>query len=177
VTLVTSAEELNVCPLCVGNDIFSQYIERNGERGRCSFNRSHGVRSAVLPIEPFAEHINQWFRENYGRGEEYPVLEGDSDSPSYFTHGDPYKFILADELACDDGLIEAISENLPDADGYDIAQGDEAFYDDTANYESVAVANARSQQEADDFWYENQFALQWDDFCRAVQYERRFFSY
>lgn len=168
-----NAEALNVCPLCIGNQVFSQFVVTHGAPGKCGFNRSHGKKKTVVSVEAFAEYVDDWFRENYGRGEEYPVFEGDSDSPTYETRGEPYKYILADELECDDAVVEAISENLPDADWHDISQGDQAFYDDTANYESFAAAQARST--ADDYWYESQFTYQWDDFCRAVQYERRFF--
>lgn len=65
----TDIEALNVCPLCIGNEIFSQFIEANGEPGECGFNGSHGARRTVVSVEAFAEHIDEWFRENYSRGE------------------------------------------------------------------------------------------------------------
>lgn len=165
----------HLCAECIGDEVFSHWIKTNGEPGKCDFNASHGSKHSVSTIEAFAEHVDEWFRENYGLGETYPVFEGDSDSPTHHTYGEPYKYILADELMCDDDVIEAISEKLPDADWHDISQGDEAFYDDTANYESFASAQKRSQQEEEEYWYESQFTYQWTDFCKFVQYERRFF--
>lgn len=165
----------HLCAECIGDQVFSLWIRTNGEPGKCDFNASHGRNRPVSSVAAFAEHVDEWFRENYGLGEEYPVFEGDSDSPTYHTYGEPYKFILADELMCDDAVIEAISEKLPDADWHDITQGDKAFYDDTANYESFASAQKRSQQEEEEYWYEKRFTYQWGDFCKVVQYERRFF--
>jgi hypothetical protein len=165
----------NLCTDCIGSEIFAQWIRKNGKRGRCSFNKSHGSKHAVVSVEAFATYVDEWFRENYGHGEEHAVFEGDHDSPTYITYGDPYKSIMTDELECDEAVVEAISDKLPDADWHDISQGDEAFYDDTANYESRDSAERRSRQEEEEYWYENRVAYQWEDFCKAVQYERRFF--
>jgi hypothetical protein len=168
-------EAEHLCTDCIGNKVFGQWIRSNGKRGKCDFNESHGRKHAVVSVKTFAAYVDEWFRENYGHGEEYPVFEGDSDSPTYATYGEPYKFILADELECDEAVVDAISTQLPDADWHDISQGDEAFYDDTANYESRDSAERRSRQEEQEYWYENKISYQWDDFCKAVQYERRFF--
>jgi hypothetical protein len=109
-----------LCTECIGNKIFAKWVADNGKRGKCDFNRSHGRKHAVVSVESFAEHVDEWFRENYGHGEEYPVFEGDSDNPSYETSGDPYKYIMAEELECDEAVVEAISDKLPDADWHDI---------------------------------------------------------
>ena len=162
-----------LCTECIGNKTFTKWIAGNGKRGKCDFNRSHGRKHVVVSVVSFAERVDEWFRENYGHGEEYPVFEGDSDSPSYETSGDPYKYIMAEELECDEAVVEAISDKLPDADWHDISQGDQAFYDDTANYES---RERRSRAEEDEYWYEHRISYQWDDFCKAVQYENRFFK-
>jgi hypothetical protein len=65
---------------------------------------------------------------------------------------------------------------LPDCSDRDISQGDEPFYDDCANYESIADAGKRSRVDEEEYWYENRFLFQWDDFCKTVQFERRFFK-
>lgn len=168
-------EARRVCSECIGNQTYANWIKDNGKRGQCDFSRSHGRTYTAVSIASFAEHVDKWFRENYDRGDEYPIFEGESDSPTYQTYGEPYKDIMLNELECDDAIIDALSEKLPDADWHDISQGDYAFYDDTANYESRDSANRRSQQEEEEYWYEHRISYQWNDFCRGVQYEKRFF--
>jgi hypothetical protein len=168
--------EQRLCTACIGNKTFARWIRVNGSTGKCDFSDAHGRRRKSVTVEMFAQHVDEWFRDNYQRGSERPVWEGDSDSPSYETSGDPYKWILADELSCDEPVIEAISENLPDATNRDISQGDEAFYDDCQNYESVASVNQRSQQEEEDYWFEHRVTFEWHDFCQAVQFKNRFFK-
>ena len=73
-------------------------------------------------------------------------------------------------------MVEAIIENLPDVSWHDISQGDEAFYDDSASYESVAEVEAEERAEQEEYWYERPFVYQWEDFCKKIQYERRFFK-
>jgi hypothetical protein len=100
----------------------------------------------------------------------------DSDNPSYDTRGEPYKELLGNDLQADGDLIDAIAENLPDRDHADIMDGAEPFYDEFSNYESVADVRAREDADEAERWYERRFEYQWNDFCRIVQYERRFFK-
>src|SRR5262249_42955171 len=90
--------------------------------------------------------------------------------------GEPYKDILANDLECEEDVLDAVVDALPDCGHYEIMQGDEPFYDDCANYESIATANNRERADEEDYWYDRRFALQWDEFCRTVQFDRRFFK-
>jgi hypothetical protein len=172
----TESEELSLCMECIGNEKFAKWIEQNGEKGKCDFDKSHGRRNPVVTVEAFAEEVDRYFRTTYQLGEEYVYGTPDSDKPSYDTHGEPYKDILANDLECDEPVLDAIAENLPDCSDRDIQQGDEPFYDECANYESIAAAESRSRADEEDYWYENRFSLQWTDFCKTVQFERRFFN-
>ncbi|MDP3554477.1 RES family NAD+ phosphorylase [Methylocystis sp.] len=168
--------EPKICTKCIGNTYFVEWIVQNGVLGECSFDISHGRMNPVVTIEAFAEEVGRYFRENYQRGEEYMYFTHDSDNASYDTHGEPYKDILASDLECDEHVVDAVAENLPDCSWHDISQGDESFYDECANYESIDVAESRQRADEEGYWYENRFTYQWNDFCRTVQFNRRFFK-
>jgi hypothetical protein len=166
--------ETGICEKCIGNPRFADWIVKNGRKGECEFDSTHGTSDNVVSVEEFAEEVDRYFRETYQLGEEYMYATEDSDNPSYDTYGEPYEDILANDLECDRSVLSAIIDNLPDCSHYDIAQGAEPFYID-ANYEPISAAEKRFQAEEEERWYENRFAYQWDDFCQTVQYERRFF--
>jgi hypothetical protein len=168
--------ELRVCTLCIGFKDFSDWIALHGKKGKCDFDKAHGSSHKVIDVERFAVEVDRFFRENYQLGEEYPYFGGDSDRASYDQYGAPYEEILAEELACDQKIIDAISENLPDIGHYGAMQGDTPFYDDTLNYERISEAEKRNDDDWREHWYENRFSYQWRDFCITVQYERRFFK-
>lgn len=168
--------ELKICTECISSKRFSDWIDANGARGQCDFKAAHGDSHKVIDIERFAIEVDSFFRETYQLGEEYPYFYGESDSPTYEQYGAPYEDILADELECDPDIIDAVSKSLPDADHYDIAQGDTRFYDETLNYERIADAEKRDRENWEDHWYQNRFSYQWQDFCATVQYETRFFK-
>jgi RES domain len=167
--------ELTLCVDCIGNAQFKSWINLNGSKGKCDFDKSHGRSSAVVTVEAFAEEVDRYFRETYQRGEEFMYVTPDSDNPSYDTHGEPYKDILGNDLECDEDVLDAVVENLPDCSHYDIAQGDEPFYEDCANYESIADAESRSRADQEEYWYENRFSFQWEEFCETVKFRKRFF--
>jgi hypothetical protein len=168
----TENDEQSLCAKCTSNAQFAKWIEENGSKGKCDFDKSHGRSNAVVTVEVFAEEVDRHFRDNYTRGEEYM----DGRAESYDTYGEPYQDILGNELECDEQVFNAIIASLPDCSDRDIAQGDEPFYDDCANYESIADAKKRSRLDEEEYWYENRFSFQWDDFCETVKFERRFFK-
>jgi hypothetical protein len=170
------SDELNLCTRCIGDKRFAQWIEDHGAIGRCNFDPSHGDAQQIASVATFAEEVDRYFREHYLLGEEYPYATIDSDSPSYAQLGEPYKDILSNELECDETIIDAVADKLPDCSHYDIADGAQPFYDDCANYESIAAVQKREREEEEERWYERRFSYQWEDFCKTVQYERRFFK-
>lgn len=175
-TASIDSDEHHLCTECVGNHQFAKWIRDNGRTGECDFDESHGSSNPVVTVVVFAEEVDRYFRETYQRGEEYAYATAESDNPSYATYGEPYRNILEGELECEEAVLDAIIENLPDCSAYDLAQGDDPFYDDGATYESFAVAERRSRAAEEEYWYENRFALQWDDFCKVVQFRNRFFK-
>jgi RES domain len=166
-------DEQSLCAKCIGNAQLAKWIEEHGSEGKC---KSHGRSNAVVTVEAFAEEVDRNFRENYQRGEEYMFGRPDSDNASYDTYGIPYLDILGDDLDCDEDVFNAVVASLPDCSHRDIAQGDEPFYDICANYELMADAAKRSRADEEEYWYENRFSFQWADFCKTVQFEKRFFK-
>jgi hypothetical protein len=142
--------ELNLCPKCIGSKSFSEWIERNGREGPCDFDASHGISLQVVTVEEFAQEVDRYFRDTYQMGEEYPYFPRDSDSPSYEQFGDTYEYILGDNLVCDEKIVKAIDENLPDFSHREIQKGAEPFYVRWANYESIENAQRRKREEAED---------------------------
>jgi hypothetical protein len=167
--------EPGLCAKCIGNSRFAGWIVKNGQPGECDFDSTHGKSNNIVTVEEFAEEVDRYFRETYQIGEEYPYATEHSDNPSYGTYGQSYEEILADDLECDQNVLSAIVDNLPDCSHHDIAQGGDPFYID-ANYEPIVTAEKRIRAEEEQRWYEIRFSLQWDEFCHTVQYERRFFK-
>jgi RES domain len=172
----TENDEQSLCAKCTSNPLFAKWIEDNGSDGVCDFDKSHGRSNAVVTVEAFAEEVDRYFRDRYQHGEEYIYATGSSDNPSFDTHGEPYQDILGNDLECDEDVFNAVMASLPDCSHRDISKGAEPFYDDCANYELIADANKRSRADEEEFWYQNRFAFQWEDFCKTVQFQRRFFK-
>lgn len=171
--MTADPDDQNLCAKYVSHHRLSAWIVDHGKVGHCDF--AHGPEQIVVAVSAFAEEVDTFFRENYQLGEEARFC-GEDDRMEYYHLGEPYKDVLREQLECDDDVVEAISDQLPDVTDHDVMQGDEPFYDDTANYESVAAADKRHQADEADYWYEQRFSLAWKDFCRKVQFQRRFFE-
>lgn len=168
-------DEMKVCTKCVTSPRFKKWIRTMGERGRCDIVGEHGGRSRVVSVGDLARYVDEIFREEYQSGSEYSFYDFDSDGREFGQMGSSLLDIITDELLCDEGLANKIIENLPDFSGRDIAKGAEPFYDYLGNYEKIADVEARSRAESDEFWYTVRFSLQWEDFCKHVTYENRYF--
>lgn len=170
----SSSGQRNLCSKCVIDKYFSDWINENGDVGKCDFNSEHKRKNKVTSIEVFAEEVDRYFRENYQKGGEYAYFPEGSDNHSYETYGDTYKNILSEDIQCEEDVLEAIVDNLPDISQRDYQQGAELFYDDCLNYEPIEEASRRDYEEAEDYWFKSEFKLQWKTFCETVQYKGRF---
>lgn len=167
--------DLMICSRCIGNSDFSQWICDNGVSGPCEIDPKHTGPQTVVRASDFAAHVDEWFRDNFVRGEMETTFD-ESDHAIYSQLGDPYADIMAESLQCDPDVIDAIDEHLPDATSRDIAQGDECFYDQDVNYEEITAAKKRDEQRELEYWYENRIYFQWQDFANAAINRRRFFG-
>lgn len=134
--MIEESDDLNICSECIGNSDFSQWINENGDKGICNFDSSHAHSNKVLKVTEFAKHVDEYFRNNYRLSECRPDINDDSDN-RYICDGETYEFILQNDLLCDEQVLEAIIENLPDADFIDIQDGATSFYVDDENYERI----------------------------------------
>lgn len=152
-------DEAHICTECISDDNFSQWIAMHGKEGKCSFDKSHGNKNKVISVEEFAEYVDEYFRSNYGFGEEYVYAINDSDKRQYATRGNTYHEILSNDLMCDGDTLDAIIEAFPDNDYAEIRDGGESFYDECANYESLEDVEKRNQQDIEDYYYEIETSL------------------
>lgn len=165
-----------VCAECISDDHFNTWIQQNGTPGTCEFVKSHGYQPHTVTVSALAESVDDAFRAKYQLGGEEPHFYGDNDRVSYEQRGDPLNSCLAEVLGCDEDIADALIPELPDASHYEIAQGGEAFYDDSQNYERIADVRAREKADQEEYWYENRFRYGWEEFCDKVQYKQRFFN-
>lgn len=166
-----------LCSKCIDTKLFKKWIQENRIQGKCDFDVSHMRSRTVFPINEFAIEVDKYFRETYQEGENIPsYCPEDEDRPHYEQLGDPYLKILEMSLGCDEEIALAIAEHLPDVSQRDIQQGAEPFYNSDINYEPIETAQKRRQEEQNDHWYEYRFTYQWQDFCKIVQYQTRFFN-
>jgi hypothetical protein len=156
---MTDSADMNLCTECIGDADFSQWIRKNGEKGKCDFDASHGKSHPVVSIEDFAEQVDEYFRKNYQLGAEYRYAIEESDNVQYGTYGVGYEEILGNDLLCNgDDVLNAIIENLPD--DCDYHGGEEPFYNDCSLYESIEEAEKRNRMDEDERdYYEIEAAL------------------
>lgn len=168
------SDDPNICTKCIGSGQFSTWIQEHGVAGECEIDSDHDG-EFVVAVSVFAIEVDRWFRETYVEGADGWGSSEDSDNPVHFQHGEPFEAILSEELYCEEDTLNLVIKHLPDISDHDFAQGSEPFYTDR-NYETIAEALDREQKEQADYWYENRFHYQWKDFCKRVQFERRFFD-
>jgi hypothetical protein len=169
--------DIHLCSECIDHEEFSNLIKSEGTEGTCDFAEEHGNENPVMDIEAFAHNIDEYIRDNYCIGEEYVYAVEDSDKPQYATYGDTLDEIISHDLGCYDGSVaEAILSALIHNDNYDVRDGGEPFYDDLRNYEPVESVANRREMAFEDYWYENRVSFQWQDFCKSVIYDTRFFN-
>jgi hypothetical protein len=165
----------NICTRCIGAEWFAEWIRCHGVVGRCGIEPTHRRRGKVVPVSKFAETVDAWFRETFTQGTAEPHITDASDNVSYEQRGEPYRYLLIGELDCSVHAIDVIAEHLPDVSHRDLKQGADPFYDDSQHYEEIEAIKKREQEEWEEHWFEERFRFQWQEFCRNVQYKRRFF--
>jgi hypothetical protein len=168
-------DDRKLCTQCIGDGPLKQWIEDSGTDSVCEFDPEHGE-DRCATVDEFAAQADLWFRENYQPGADTITADPDSDGALYGTYGEPFEEIFRHELEASDDVVDAVIDALPDADQYDIMQGADAFYTDATNFESMEAARAREKADQDDYWFSNRYTLEWDDFCKNVQFASRFFG-
>lgn len=141
----------NICAKCIGDANFRDWIRKNGKRGRCEIDPSHGRGSKVLPASELAEKVDEFFRENYEFGGQEMHVKEDSDNTYYKQRGSSCDEIIMEHLECDEDVFRAIELYLPDVSDREIAKGAERFYDSSQLYENLKEAERRERQEEEEY--------------------------
>lgn len=150
-------DDLLVCPKCFGNEgLQARIIDIRPEKGRDRCPRH--PRSKGVPIKDVADIVEEVIRNNYGHGH--------YDSMSDDFVGDDLTSIV-DEVteAVDYELAEALATRMIDQDsGYWGVE--EPFFSSEASFVRLT----------DDNLSFNEHNIQWEQFCRAIVHDRRFFN-
>lgn len=146
-----SVEKENICQRCVGSMNFSSWIEKNGIAGKCSFDQEH-TSAKVVSVKKFAKAVDRYFRERYQPGEQYTDFDWKEEEPFDAQYGEEYSEILRNDLECDEDILTAITNNLPDCSDREIQQGAEPFYNPWTSYEEKSEAAKRALKEEMDYY-------------------------
>jgi hypothetical protein len=144
-----------ICWKCFDDKYLSKIVKKNGERLRCSV--CGGTRKAFT-VERLGELLEPILREHIELGRQI----GDSED-GYEQSGDDLSYWVQDVVGECHGLDQEIIEAVMDAEGVDVRDGDVAFFDDSANYESVSVSISEYRSE-------------WDLVEKELKGARRFFN-
>lgn len=171
------ADEIYICTECIPNEHISEAIKSFKQSAFCSYcEESYSDFRHVVLLDAIINEIDEYFRDHYGLGKIEPRFYGDSDKPDYEQKGEDLPNCISELLRCDYDIAEVITRELNDTEYHVVKDGGEPFYDDGKCYESLAEMEAREEAERDEYWYENRVKFQWDEFCKYVKYNNRFFS-
>ncbi len=150
-----------VCWKCFEDAHLSKLAKDDGERVKCSVCRRS---RKGYTVERLAAVLDPVLREHIMHGRVVPTIgQGDDDSISYEQQGDPLSYyvqeVLGQYFAFEDEIVEA----LKDTEHVDFGDGEEAFYDDTVEYESTPVSL-------------DGYKAEWSFVLQELKHSRRFFS-
>ena len=102
---------MKLCTECIGDKDFSDYIEKNGVKGECDFNKEHGNKNKSLDVESFCKHVDDYFRGKYSIGILH-LRDCETMGESYSNIIDNDAFIKVTVSDTGVGLTEEQQENL-----------------------------------------------------------------
>jgi len=152
--------ETPVCLKCIGDEELRRLLSDEACRGVCG---SCGKRRQAVPLRKIAEHIDSVFREHYRPGGDVAHFDADSDNPQYEQEGEGPEWIIQEIAGVEPDIADAIVEYLSDDEARAVADGTAAYYDNSSRY----VLH--------DF-HPTELRLEWEEFCRRIKHERRFFD-
>ena len=157
-----------LCFNCVGDTYLQEEIQRNGQRGRCSY--CEGV-SPTYTIENLAERVEQAFEQHYERTADQPNswqerLLADRESDYVWERdGEPVVWAIANAATIDEEVaqnIQSILEEKHDDSDY-TGVGEETAFCSASYYEEKPAS--------DETW-----KAAWAGFEQSLRTEARFFS-
>jgi hypothetical protein len=115
-------------------------------------------------VRDVAVRVDDVYRQYYEPGEDVARFHPDSDNPYYEQEGDAPEWIIQDMAGVEPDIAEAIAGCLNDDEWYSVAKdGDTAAFDDLSRYVERDLPPIELE-------------LEWAEFRRRVQHERRFFD-
>ncbi len=151
------ASSTYVCFQCVGDHIASEYIKNEGKRRRCHY--CDASRKSIS-LENIADLVDCAYRENFCPADD---LRSYLSSLDICDSGDSPDYIISMILQSDGQLCSDIRTILSDREARDVSKGCDAMYDKAVSYVSSGL----------DFGLHSSL---WDEFCRIIKHESRFFS-
>jgi hypothetical protein len=150
-----------VCWKCVEDKYLSKQVKREGERLKCSV--CDKTRKS-FSVEHLGEVLAPVLREHIRPGDEIPEIGmGDDDHINYKQQGDPLSYWVQEILGQYFNFNEDIVEAVVASEHVDEADGDIAFFDSTADYESTRTTLG-------------EYYSEWNFVLRELKHSRRFFN-
>jgi hypothetical protein len=150
-----------ICVECIEDHGLRDLIKTEGSKRICVLC---GNKNMSVTIKELADIIDPYIREHFTHGG-YERRYGAGDDDGYWEEqqGEDLSYviqeILGQSLGCEEALISALIETDP----YDPKDGEEAFYDETVNYEETPV-------------YIGDLYEEWNAISNELKAQRRFFS-
>jgi hypothetical protein len=150
-----------VCSKCFKDVYLSERARNEGERLKCSL--CHKTRNGFT-VERLGEVLDPILRQHIRPGREVPTIgQGDDDSIYYEQRGDPLSYWVQEVLGQDFDFEDEIVDAVVDTEFVDAADGEIAFYDSAADYESIPTSL-------------HQYYEEWAFVLQELKHSRRFFS-
>lgn len=150
-----------VCLKCIGDVELRRLLSESATRAGCA---SCGKRRQAVSLRDVALRVDEVYREYYEPGEGVARFYPDSDSPHYEQEGDAPDWIIQSMAGVEPDIAEAIVRCLNDDEWYSVAKdGAPAAFDDSSRYVERDLPPIELE-------------LEWEEFCRRVQHQSRFFD-
>jgi hypothetical protein len=150
-----------VCWKCFEDVHLRSRAKKEGERLKCSVCRK--TRKGFT-VDRLGEVLDPVLRQHIRQGREVPTIgQGDDDTIYYEQKGDPLSYWVQEALGQYFDFEDEIVDAVVDTEFVDVADGEEAFYDSAADYESIPTSL-------------HQYYEEWAFVLQELKHGRRFFS-
>lgn len=157
-----------ICFHCVGDSYLQEEIQRNGQRGRCSYCERV---DSIYSTEILAERVEQAFEQHFVRTADQPnswqtrLLSDRESDYDWDRDGEPVVWAIANAAGVNEGIAQDIQSILHEKHGdYDTEViGEETDFHSDSYYEE--------RRASDETWQ-----AAWSKFERSLKTEARFFN-
>jgi len=158
-----------ICAGCIGETFLSEYIEKEGNEGECSFCGDEDI--SCITLEDLADRIESAFETHYSRTStepnsyEYAMLRDKEIDYDWEREGQQTVYAIMDAAHVSEEIAQDVQSILEyrHFDFEEATMGIEAEFSDDAHYEEIMPKDYRWQEE-------------WNSFEKQIKTEARFFS-